>query len=156
MCTRCVCSHMAALAGTFSRGTLSPSSPKVSDARPTSSVLEMFLSLRSDRSSWAGVGTATLRVPGWGAGGFCFFLCFFTYFWLCWVFIAAHRLSLVVASGDYSSLRCEGFPLWWLLLLQSRASGAHGPYSCGARAQVLCSIWDLPRPGMEPVSPALA
>ena len=24
------------------------------------------------------------------------------YFWLCWVFVAAHRLSLVVASGGYS------------------------------------------------------
>ena len=28
--------------------------------------------------------------------------------------------------------------------------------SCGSRAQLLCSIWDLPRPGLEPVSPALA
>ena len=27
--------------------------------------------------------------------------------------------SLVVASGGYSSLRCAGFSLWWLLLLQS-------------------------------------
>ena len=28
--------------------------------------------------------------------------------------------------------------------------------SCGSRAQLLCSMWDLPRPGLEPVSPALA
>ena len=28
--------------------------------------------------------------------------------------------------------------------------------SCGSRAQVLRSMWDLPRPGLEPVSPALA
>ena len=28
--------------------------------------------------------------------------------------------------------------------------------SCGAWAQPLCSMWDLPRPGLEPVSPALA
>ena len=28
--------------------------------------------------------------------------------------------------------------------------------SCGARAQLLCGMWDLPRPGLEPVSPALA
>ena len=28
--------------------------------------------------------------------------------------------------------------------------------SCGARAQLLCGTWDLPRPGLEPVSPALA
>ena len=28
--------------------------------------------------------------------------------------------------------------------------------SCGSRAQLLRSMWDLPRPGLEPVSPALA
>ena len=28
--------------------------------------------------------------------------------------------------------------------------------SCGARAQSLHGMWDLPRPGLEPVSPALA
>ena len=28
--------------------------------------------------------------------------------------------------------------------------------NCGTRAQLLCSMWDLPRPGPEPVSPALA
>ena len=28
--------------------------------------------------------------------------------------------------------------------------------SCGSRAQLPCSMWDLPRPGLEPVSPALA
>ena len=27
---------------------------------------------------------------------------------------------------------------------------------CDARAQLLCGMWDLPRPGLEPVSPALA
>ena len=28
--------------------------------------------------------------------------------------------------------------------------------NCGAWAQLLCGMWDLPRPGLEPVSPALA
>ena len=28
--------------------------------------------------------------------------------------------------------------------------------NCGSRAQLLCGMWDLPRPGHEPVSPALA
>ena len=28
--------------------------------------------------------------------------------------------------------------------------------SCGSRAQLLCGMWDPPRPGLEPVSPALA
>ena len=29
----------------------------------------------------------------------------FIYFWLLWVFVAAHGLSLVAVSGGYSSLR---------------------------------------------------
>ena len=28
--------------------------------------------------------------------------------------------------------------------------------SCGSRAQLLRGMWDLPRPGLEPVSPVLA
>ena len=28
--------------------------------------------------------------------------------------------------------------------------------SCGSRAQLLCGMWALPRPGLEPVSPVLA
>ena len=28
--------------------------------------------------------------------------------------------------------------------------------SCGTRAQPLCGMWDLPGPGLEPMSPALA
>ena len=28
--------------------------------------------------------------------------------------------------------------------------------SCGSRAQLLCGMWDLPRPELKPVSPALA
>ena len=28
--------------------------------------------------------------------------------------------------------------------------------SCGSQAQLLRGMWDLPRPGLEPVSPALA
>ena len=43
------------------------------------------------------------------------------------VFLAARGLSLVAASGGYSSLRCTGFSLLWLLLLWStgcRCSGS--------------------------------
>ena len=38
--------------------------------------------------------------------------------------IAVLRLSLAVLSSGYSSLRCLGFSLWWLLLLQSTDSRA--------------------------------
>ena len=60
------------------------------------------------------------------------FLCI--YFWLRWVFIAAHRLSLVAASGDYSLLWCVGFSLQWLLLLWSTGSRRVGFSSCGSQA----------------------
>ena len=32
----------------------------------------------------------------------------FIYFWLCWVFVAAHGLSLVAVSGGYSSVAVRG------------------------------------------------
>ena len=78
----------------------------------------------------------------------------FIYFWLHCVFVAACRLSLVAASGGYSSLRCTGFSLRWLLLW-STGSRRVGFSSCGARASLLCGMWDLPGPELEPVSPAL-
>ena len=42
--------------------------------------------------------------------------------------------SLVVESGGYSSSRCVGFSLGWLLLLQSTGSRRAGFSSCGSRA----------------------
>ena len=44
----------------------------------------------------------------------------YLHFWLCWVFIALLRLSLVVVNRDYSPLQCTGFSLWWLLVLEHR------------------------------------
>ena len=61
-----------------------------------------------------------LRV--WNTETFFFFL---IYSWLRWVFVAAHRLSLVAVSRGYSSLRCAGFSLRCLLLLRSTGSRAH-------------------------------
>ena len=46
----------------------------------------------------------------------------FIYFWLCWVFVSVHGLFLVATSGGYSSLRCAGFSLQWLLSLRSTGS----------------------------------
>ena len=65
------------------------------------------------------------------------FIYLFIYFWLCWVFLAARRLSLVAASGGYSSLRWAGFSLRWLLLLGARALGtwAQQLWLVGSRAQ---------------------
>ena len=65
-------------------------------------------------------------------------------------------LSLVAASGGHSPSRCAGLSLSRPLPLRgtgSRRAGsaavAHGPSRSAAR-------WDPPRPGLEPVSPALA
>ena len=97
-----------------------------------------------------------------------FFLPSFLYLWLRWVSVAVRGLSLVAASRGYSLLHCEGFSLRWLLLLRSTGSRCagfsscgsraleHSLSSCGARAQLLHGMWDLPGPGLEPVSPALA
>ena len=60
-------------------------------------------------------------------------------------------LSLVMASGGYSSLQSLGFSLQWLLLLQNVSSvvGVHG-LSCF----VACGIFL--NQGLNPCSPALA
>ena len=77
------------------------------------------------------------------------------YFWLCWVFISVRGLSPVAASGGHSSSRCAGLSLSRPLVAEHRLQ-THRLSSCGSRAQLLRGTWDLPRPGLEPVSPALA
>ena len=64
-------------------------------------------------------------------------------------------LSLVVVSGGHSSSRCAGLSLLRPLVAEHRLQ-TRRISSCGSRAQLLCGMWDLPRPGLEPVSPALA
>ena len=58
----------------------------------------------------------------------------------------------------YSSLQCGGFSCCGARALGARASvvAACGLSSCGARASLLRRMGDLPEPGLEPVSPALA
>ena len=63
------------------------------------------------------------------------------YFWLCWVFVAGCRLSLVAASVSYSSLPCMSLSLQWLLLFEARILGtqasvgeAYGLIRCGTQA----------------------
>ena len=69
---------------------------------------------------------------------FFLFINLFIYdFWLRWVFIAACGLSLVAASGGYSSLRCMGFSFRWLLLLWSTDFRRAGFSSCSMQAQQL-------------------
>ena len=58
----------------------------------------------------------------------------FIYFWQHWVFVAAHGLSLVAEGRGYSPVVVQGFSWWWLLLLQSTGSRAHG-------LQWFCHMW---------------
>ena len=86
----------------------------------------------------------------------CNLIYLFIYFWLCWVFVSVRGLSLVAASGGHSSSRCAG-----LFIIAASLVGEHRLQtsrlsSCGSRAQLLRGMWDPPRPGLEPVSPALA
>ena len=83
------------------------------------------------------------------------------YLWLCWVFVAARGLSLVAASG--ASLFAVHGLLIVVICCRAQALGtrasvvvAHRLSSCGLRAQLLRGMWDLPGPGLEPVTPALA
>ena len=62
------------------------------------------------------------------------FLMYLFFFNLSWVFVAACGLSLVVASGGYSLLRCAGFSLQWLLLLWTADSTDMSFNCCGMQA----------------------
>ena len=68
----------------------------------------------------------------WGFQG-----CIFFFFGCVGSSLLRMGFSLVVASGDYCSLRWAGFSLRWLLLLWSAGSRREGFSSCGTRAQQL-------------------
>ena len=88
---------------------------------------------------------------------------------------AVRGLCLVAGSRGYSSLWCTDFSLCGFSCCGARALGTrasvvvagglsscglwaleHRLSSCGTQALLLRGMWDLPRPGLEPVSPALA
>ena len=74
-------------------------------------------------------------------------------------------LQLFSSCGEQGllfQLWCSGVSLQWLLLLWSTGSRAHGLQQLWHKGLVvprlshILGMWDLPKPGMEPVSPALA
>ena len=107
-------------------------------------------------------------------------LCHYFYFFLIYLFIYLFIFgcigSLLLHAGFLqlrqagATLRCScvSFSSRWLLLLWSMGSRhtgfstcgsqalEHRLSSCGAQAYLLHGIWDLPGPGIEPVSPAMA
>lgn len=67
--------------------------------------------------------------------------CVHFYFCLCWDFVAAHRLSLVLGTG-YPLLCCPGAPWGALYSWGARALGG------GHRGLVPHGMWDLPDPAL--------
>ena len=76
---------------------------------------------------------------------------------LCWVFVAACAFSSCGEQGRHSSCSARashrgvisGSEGVWVSVAASC-----GLSSCKSGAQLLCSMWNLPRPGIKPVSPA--
>ena len=87
---------------------------------------------------------------------------FFFFFKLIYLFLAV--LGLRFCARAFSSCGERG-PLFIAMrgpltiaasLVAEHRLQMHRLSSCGSRAQLLRGMWDLPRPGLEPVSPALA
>ena len=90
------------------------------------------------------------------------------YFWLRWAFTAAWAFLQLWRVGAALQWWCVAFHHGGLSCFRARALGhmvfsscsswapGHSLSSCGTQAQLLCSMWGLPGPGMESVSPALA
>ena len=105
------------------------------------------------------VVSATQKVPT----GYLFFFKYNIYFSLCQAFIVARAFS---SCGEWGLLSCcgerashwGGFSVCrtWALGTQASFIVACGLSSWGTWAYLPHSTWNLPRPGIEPVSPALA
>ena len=90
----------------------------------------------------------------------------FVYFWPCWGFVACglfsgfrERAGAPHCSGLLSGAQALGCAAFSVSVrgqqLQTRDL-EHRLSSRGARASLLCSIWDLTGPEIKPVSPELA
>ena len=94
-----------------------------------------------------------------GPTKFCQLSCFFLIFIYLFMAVLGLRFCARAFSScgkrGHSSSRCTGLSLSWPLLLWSTGCRRAGSVIV-ARAQPLRGMWDLPRPGLEPVSPALA
>ena len=78
------------------------------------------------------------------------------YVWLCWVFVSVRGLPLVVARGGPLFIAVHGPLTIAASLVAEHRLQMHRLSNCDSRAQLLRGMWDLPRPGLKPVPPALA
>ena len=89
---------------------------------------------------------------------------FFFNFWVLFIYLFMAVLGLRFCVRAFSSCGKWG-PLFIAVrgpliiaasLVAEHRLQTHRLSNCGSRAQSLRGMWDLPRPGLEPVSPALA
>ena len=73
----------------------------------------------------------------------------FIYFWLCWVLLAMRGLSLVAAGVVLSSCSAR-------LLIEVASLVVERWYWACSLQLLLHGAWNLPSPGIEPMSPTLA
>ena len=78
------------------------------------------------------------------------------YLWLCCVFVSVRRLSVVVDKRGPLFIAVRGPLTIVASLVREHTLQTRRLSNCGSRAQLLRGMWDLPRPGLELVSPALA
>ena len=80
----------------------------------------------------------------------------FIYLWLCWVFVSVW--GLISSCGEWGPLfiAVHGPLTVAASLIAEHRLQTRRLSNCGSRAQLLRGMWDLSRPGHEPVSPALA
>ena len=97
-----------------------------------------------------------------------FFYFYLSLCWPQWVFTSSRAFLQLQRVGATLQIQGTSFSLQWLLLLQSTGSRVGGLRGCGSQALehrlsisgaqplLLRGMWDLSKPGMESVCPALA
>ena len=88
----------------------------------------------------------------------CFFfssICLFL-FMMCWVFVSVRGLISSCGKRGPLFIAVRGPLTIAASLVPEHRLQTRRLSNCGSRAQLLRGMWDLPKPGLEPVSPALA
>ena len=86
----------------------------------------------------------------------CLSIYLFIYFWLCWVFVSVRGFFSSCGKRGSLFIVVRGPLTIAASLVAEHRLQTRRLSSCGSRAQLLRGMWDLPGPGPEPMSPALA